>query len=137
MALTSGRAGKLAVSAAGVTYTDVGDITNIEYNESHETEDKTTFDSAGYKESGYGETQATLSVTFRRDESDAGQDIIRTSNEAKSAIYYRVRMYENSGANQKTFQGKINGLSNTNARNEVVEQKLDVESTGTITSNTQ
>ena len=137
MAKTSGRFGSLEVSAGESTLIFVGELTSLEYSESHETEDATTFDSGGYKQSDYGSTQAALSATWQRDEADAGQDLIRAANEKKERVQLRYRPFNNPGQKQKLFWAKINSLSVSNAQNEKVQETAEFESTGAITTDTQ
>jgi hypothetical protein len=137
MAHKAGRLGKVAVSAAGSVYTDVGGVFSAEATTNHDQIDATDFDSLGYKEQQYGETQVSFNVQFHRDEADAGQDIIRTAAQGKSALYIRYRQEETAGAKQITAQVTINSLNDSNARNQLVDQTLDAISTGTPTFDTQ
>ena len=134
MAKVSGRSGKLAVSTDGSAYTEVGEVESIRLTSSHEDEDPTSFTSAGYKEADYGETQLSLAATYKYDEADAGQDIIRTSNQNKTRIYYRVRPAGNTTGNEQiVFQGKIDSLETPNERNAKVTCSLQVKSHATPT----
>lgn len=137
MAHTKSRLGKLAVSAAGSVYTDVGGIISLDYDEGTDEIDTTDFDSAGNKENVSGENQSTLSASFHRDEADSGQDIIRTAKQAGALLYFRYRPYESAGADQFIFTATITSLKNANARNALVECSMEAKSSGAITHSTQ
>lgn len=137
MAHTKSRLGKLAVSAAGSAYTDVGGVISIDYDEGTEAIDTTDFDSGGNKEAVSGENQSTLSVSFHRDEADSGQDIIRTAKQAGNLLYIRYRPYELAGADQFIAQYVLTSLKNSSARNALVECSLEAQSSGAITHSTQ
>lgn len=137
MAHTKGRLGKIAVSTDGVSYTDVGGVNSLSSSDDAEEIDATDFDSAGFKEGEYGETQISLSVTVLRDEADAGQDIVRTAKNAKNLLYCRYRPYENAGSDQKIFQATVVTLGESNERNALVEETYEFRSSGTVTYSTQ
>ena len=136
MAHTKGRAGALAVDDGG-GFDDVGGITSMSLSESHDSIDETDFDSGGYKESAYGETQLTISVTYLRDEADAGQDALRAASSGKTTVSARYRPTVAGGADQITFTAKVNSLERSNERNADVEETVELESSGSITYNTQ
>lgn len=138
MGRTLGRVGMLSVSTDGiVAYVDVGAITALDYSEADEAVDDTSFDSDGHKESVAGESQSSLSATWNRDEADAGQDVVRTAKQAKAKMWFRYRPTVAASADQMTFCGQINSLKNSNGRNALVEQSLEVSSSGAITHDTQ
>lgn len=132
MAKASGRTGTLEASTDDNSYSTVGEIDDISWSLAHDTEDATSFTSAGNKESDYGETQATLSVSYKRDAADAGQDLIRASAEGKTKIYYRYKP-TGSGDTHK-FLGKIDSIEKANKRNEKVMETVKIVSSGTITT---
>ncbi|KPJ59106.1 MAG: hypothetical protein AMJ46_12635 [Latescibacteria bacterium DG_63] len=137
MAHTKARLGMVAVSAAGSSYTDVGGLISVDYDEGDEAIDSTDFDSEGNKEVVGGEKQSTLSLSFHRDEADSGQDIIRTAKQAGNLLYFRVRPYEAGSADQFIAQFLITSLKNSSARNALVECSLEAQSSGAITHSTQ
>lgn len=132
MAKSSGRTGTLEVSTDDSSYSTVNEIDDISFSRAHDTEDSTSFTSAGNKEADYGETQATLSFSMKRDAADAGQDVVRTSAEAKTKIYYRYKP-TGSGDTHK-FLGKIDSIETSNKRNERVMESVKVVSSGAITT---
>jgi predicted secreted protein len=136
MAHTKGRLGQLAVDDGG-GFDTVGGITSMSLSSSHDTIDETDFDSAGYKESAYGETQLTISVTYLRDEADAGQDALRAADSGKTTVSARYRPTVAAGADQITFTAKVNSLERSNERNADVEETVELESSGSITYDTQ
>lgn len=136
MAHTKGRLGALAVDDGG-GFDDVGGITSMSLDEAHDTIDETDFDSGGYKESAYGETQLTLSVTVLRDEADAGQDAMRAASSGKTTVTARYRPTVASGADQISFTAKVNSLGRGNERNADAEETYELESSGTPTYDTQ
>ena len=83
--------GKLAASADGVTYTDVGGVTEAGISNARGKIDVTDWDSAGWRENLAGFGELTLTFTHNYDESNAGQDIIRTAAQAGNQLYFRYR----------------------------------------------
>ena len=83
--------GKLAVSAAGSVYTDVGGVTECSIGTATGKIDVSDWDSAGWKENLVGLSELTLSFTHNYDEADAGQDILRTAANAGTQLYFRFR----------------------------------------------
>ena len=136
MGHTKGRSGALAVDDGG-GYDDVGGVTSMSLSTSHDSIDETDFDSNGYKESAYGESQLTLSVTYLRDEADAGQDALRAASSGKTTVAARYRMVVAGGADQVIFTAKVNSLERSNERNADVEESVELESSGAITYSTQ
>jgi predicted secreted protein len=91
MADNAGFNGKLAVSAAGGAYTDVGGVTEAAISNARGKIDVTDWDSGGWKENLAGFGELTLTFTHNYDEADAGQDIIRTAANAGTQLYFRFR----------------------------------------------
>jgi predicted secreted protein len=91
MADEAGFEGKLAVSAAGSVYTDLGGVTECSVATATGKIDVTDWDSAGWKENLVGLAELTISFTHNYDEADAGQDILRTANQGRTHLYFRYR----------------------------------------------
>ncbi|MHA2248413.1 MAG: phage tail tube protein [Candidatus Hodarchaeales archaeon] len=91
MADLVGFGGKLAVSAAGSSYTDVGGVLSASISTAHGKVDVSDWDSAGWKENLVGYAELTLSFEHNYDEADAGQDIIRTAVQGRTQLYFRLR----------------------------------------------
>ena len=139
MADVTARIGKVAVSTDNVTYTDLGGVKDYDFSRTDgETIDVTDFDSGGWKEHLVGLAGGSVSFTMNYDEADAGQDILRTSNSARTQIYYRIRpMGDNSGDAEYIWQGTITSLTISGSVDSAVEMSADVEFTGTATEQAQ
>lgn len=139
MADVTARIGKIAVSADDVTYTDLGGLTDYDLTRTDgETIDVTDFDSNGWKEHLVGLAGGSASFTLNWDEADAGQDIVRTANSARTQIYYRIRPAgDASGAVEYIWQGTITSFGISGAVDGKVELSFDVEFTGEATEQDQ
>ncbi len=132
-----GRNGTFFSSTDGAAFTQVAGVFSIESSQDQERIDKTDFDSIGHKEGEYGEDSVSYNVQWHRDDSDAGQDIVRTAMQNKTALFLRHRPESASGADQITSRVISTALNITNARNSMVDQTLQAESSGTVTFDTQ
>lgn len=132
MAHTLGRVGSL--SAAGSA---VGGIVNMSSDLANGDVDATDFDSAGFKERVYGDTERTISVTVRRDEADAGQDALRAAAVGKTTVAMIFRPTVASGSDQFSFTGYVTSYGVSNDQEALVEETFEIVSSGTITSDTQ
>lgn len=109
----SGRNSKIAVSADGVTYTDVaGTKDNIDWPISGEPLETTDRDSGGWKEFGFT-GRGELSVRFggNYNEDDPGQAIIMTAVYAQTNLYFRYRPRELAGYNEYIANGAITNFT--------------------------
>lgn len=132
MAHTLGRQGN--VKAGG---NDVGGLVSATMSLSNELADATDFDSAGWKEQLYAESQVTVSLECLRDEADTAQDALRTAATGKSTIAMIFEPYDNAGADSITFTGYVTSHEVNDARGEVVTDTYEIVSSGTVTFGTQ
>lgn len=138
MATILGRNAKVAESTTlGGSYTDLGKILSGSLSQSTDVADETNNDSAGFKEGKYADEQASLDVTAKYDEANAGQLAVINARDSKVVLFYRVRPQETGSAKQWRFQGLITDLTIDFSTGEVEELSLSIESTGTITEDTQ
>jgi predicted secreted protein len=125
-----GFSGKLAVSAAGSSYTDVGGVTAAVISNARGKIDVTDWDSAGWKENLAGFGELTLTFTHNYDEANAGQDIIRTAAQAGSQLYFRYRPGgDGSGSLDETI-----GLYNIDSYEDSSPNEGAVTSSGSCSS---
>lgn len=132
MAHTLGRNGNLTVGG-----TDLGGIVSMSFALSHETADATDFDSVGYKENDYAESQATISIETLRDEADTAQDALRSAASGKTTVSIVYEPYDNAGADRYSFTAHVTSLDVANARGELVTDSWELLSSGSITFDTQ
>jgi hypothetical protein len=135
MAHLVGFGGKLAVSAAGSSYTDVGDVTECSVSTSHGKVDVSDWDSSGWKENLVGFAELTISFTHNYDEADAGQDIIRTAVQGRTQLYFRYRPGgDGSGtADEIIAQCLIDSYEDSSPNEGAVTSSGTASSTGTPT----
>lgn len=133
MAHTLGRQGDILIGG-----TVVGGVVSLTSNIAHDHADSTDFDSAGWKEKMYDESEVTWSVECLRDEADTGQDNLRTAATGKTAVTLDYRPYNNAGADQYelTTNAFVSSHEVTNTRGEVVKDKYDLVSSGAVTFGT-
>ena len=130
--------GKLAVSAAGSVYTDVGGVTECSLSTAHGKIDVTDWDSAGWKENLVGLSELTLSFTHNYDEADTGQDIIRTANESPAQLYFRYRpMGDGSTQREVIAKYNIDSYEDSSPNEGAVTSSASCSSTGAPTFQNQ
>lgn len=138
MAEMVARAGTIEISDdGGSTYVALAGVDDNTLSISHDTIDKTDFDSNGYKENEYGETVLTLSASINCDEADAGQTKLHTASQNKTKVKVRYRSRVASGGKQWVFDAKLNKFDIAAARNAMVKGSLELESSGAVTFTAQ
>lgn len=138
MATILGRNAKVAeCTTLGGSYTDLGKVLSGSLSQSADVADETNNDSSGFKEGKYADEQASLDVTMKYDEANTGQMAVLAARASKVILYYRVRPQETGSANQWRFLGLITDLTVDFSTGDVEEMSLSIESTGTITEDTQ
>lgn len=138
MAKSRGRLGTVTVDDGVVASPEnVGGIVSIDWSWPFDVIDCTSFDSAGNKEVEYGERQATLSLTLRLDEANAGQDLVADAHEGPTTLTVVYSPEAATGRKQYSFTGLVTSFEISNARNEVVEASVEIQSSGAITVSTQ
>lgn len=137
MATIVGRHAKVAISSDGISYTDIGKVTSASMSLDTDILDETNNDSGGYKESQYGDSQASLDVSFKFNSGDGGQADLFDSYDQKLPRYFRFRPEESAGEIEYSFQGRVSSISMDTETGAVEDGSFTVESTGTITKATQ
>ena len=132
-----GDVGKIAVSTDGITYIDLGGVTSVDQDITNDAVDTTDFDSLGWKEKLYGNSEASLSITMNYDEVDAGQAILVAAAVGKTGLYFRYRPEELATKDQFIFQGVLTSLSDGSPQGDKVEMTADVESNGVVAKSAQ
>jgi len=129
------RGGTLKVSDGSES--TVGGIVSMGLTGTHDMIDKTDFDSSGYKESEYGETQLKISAEVNLNEADAGQAKILTAFRTKATLTVRYRPLDGTGARQYVATGLVTSFNFPNARNAMGKATFEITLSGTITDSTQ
>jgi len=131
--------GKLAVSAAGSVYTDVGGVTEVGFSHARGKIDVSDWDSSGWKENLVGFGEITLSFTHNYDEADAGQDIIRTAANAGSQLYFRYRPGGDGSGTKDEMIGKymLDSYEDSSPNEGAVTSSGSASSTGAPTFQAQ
>jgi len=124
---------KLAISAAGSTYTDIAGIKELSINGSVDKYDKTDHDSGSSKESGPGRSEHTISCSGNYDEADAGQGLLRTAYFGKTVYYFRARPATATGAYGAVAQGFVTSYKVTMGNDGYVQFSADIQLTGSLT----
>ncbi len=125
------RFGKFSVSAAGSVFTALGGVTNVTDSQSGDAIDVTDFDSEGWREFLVGLQGKTMSLTLNYDEAEGGQDIVRTSAENGTIIYYKWRPRgDGVGLLETTVQAVITAIEDTSAVDSKVEMTLELQVSG-------
>jgi len=130
MADLQGRVGKLGVSVAGSTYTDLGGINDMSWSTSRGEIDVSDFDGGGWEENLPGLGSFTISASLNWDEANAGQVILLANNTAGTQLYYRYRPSgDTSSANQVIFRGTLTSFETTQSVDGKVELSMEVKGT--------
>jgi len=133
-----GRSCDVAISAAGSSYTELGEIMSASLSVSDDVADATTNDSGGFKEGMYADSQASLDVTMKYSKADAGQALLYTAKFAKTLYYFRVRPLASAAVEYEfIFQGLITDLTLDASTGDVEELSASIQSSGTITKQVQ
>lgn len=98
-----GRLAKLEVSSSGVTYVNFGGIVDVTMNMNIDELECTSHDSNGAREYIPNHHDATLDISSRWQDGDAGQEIALQAVFAKTVFYFRFTMETASG--RKRFSG--------------------------------
>ena len=125
MAHTIGRAGNVTIGGS-----DVGGLLSASMNISHELADATDFDSAGWKEFVYDESEITYSLECLRDEADTAQDSLRTAATGKSTVALVFEPYDAGGADKITSTCYVTSHEVSMTRGEVVKDTYELKDGG-------
>ncbi len=129
MADIRGFDGKLAVDTTDGSYTDIGGMTAASISIGHTVIDTSDWD-VNWVSNLVGRGNIALSFTHNYDESDAGQNIVRTASEGGTQIWFRYRPRGDvSGAKEFRFQATLESYDDTSPNDD------KAESTGSATSN--
>lgn len=137
MADLPGRNSIVAVSVAGSSYTAVGGVKEIDWSMSGETIDVTDHDSGAYKEFEADRQSATLSISGNYDETDPGQDIVKTSAFGRTKIYFRFRPSTAGGAKEYIAQGIVTSFKCSGPNTGIVPFSAEVQLSGSFTIQAQ
>lgn len=138
MADLPSRDSKVAVSAAGSTYTDVGGVKEIgDWSISGSTIDVSDHDSGLFQEFLAGRGSLSFSLSGNYDEADAGQEILYTAAAARTKIYFRFRPKTASGSYEYIAQGIVTGFKSSGPDDAAVPFAVDVQLSGSPTRQAQ
>jgi predicted secreted protein len=110
-----GRNSKLAVSADGITYTDIGGTKDsISWPIAGTPIETTDRDSGGWKEFGMtGRGELSVSASANYNEDDPGQIILATAVYAQTNLYFRYRPREGAGYYEHIAYGSVTRFDTT------------------------
>ena len=123
-------------SDGGTSWTPVGKVKDVDFPNEGDKVDSTTNDDGGYKAESEGLKQRSLSFPCNYDSDDAGQNMIRTADEAGTQLYWRYRPRGNvAGEREHKFYGipKADGSTPTA---DMAEMTVTVMSSGVVTHST-
>jgi len=117
------------------TFVDIGGITNISLNVSHNLVDTTNNDDNGFTSNKYGNTTVTLSIEGRFDPSDAAQATLRTvaadlDGSCKVVKAFCIRPIVGSGEDSWSFEGNVSSFETTGGNDEPVNFTAEIQATG-------
>ena len=139
MAKRTGADYDIAISAADsdASYTEVGYIKNVDFNDANENVSARDNDSGIYDELIYTMKSLTVSVTCNDDKADAGQLAVQAMHEGQLYRYFRVRPRATSGERQRIFRALTNSYNETGGTDDIKELTFEIVSTGTVTYSNQ
>lgn len=135
MADTKASALTFAVSADGVTYTDVAGVKDASMSNARGVIDVNDFDEPGWNQSLIDRGDLTVSGSYNYDEADAGQTIMRTASQTGAFCWFRYRPGgDGSGTLRETFaKAIIESHDDANADGSAIESSFSMKSTGAPT----
>lgn len=129
---TKGSAVTVAVSAAGSSYTDITGLTDASINEAWGEVSANDFDEPNWEQSLIDRGVAIVSGAYNYDESDAGQQIIRTAGESTPPVQFFIRYRptgDGSGVkNEIIFKCQLQSHDTANADGSLVATSFSVKS---------
>lgn len=132
-----GKDAALAISSDGVTYVDVGGVMDITVNVSNELAEVTDKDSNGHKEYISGLDDATVDLSIRWEEDDAGQADLLAAFFAKTIRYYRVRPETTATATEYLCQGFVSEHSTEMPTDDAISVSATIQVSGGLTATPQ
>lgn len=134
-----GRSGKLAASAAGSVYTDVGGCKDVSFAGATNTIDVTDMDSGEWEEHLVGHKNVTMSGSGNWDEADAGLMIVHDAWKDGNQVYLRWRPTGDASGVGKEYiaLGTITKFEESQAHDGAAEVSFDMMVTGSVTIQTQ
>jgi len=78
-----------------------------------------------------------MSISGNYDESDPGQDIIRTAAFARTLIYFRFRPATGTGSKEYIAQGVVESFKCSSPNSGVIQFSLEVRLSGSFTIQAQ
>jgi hypothetical protein len=132
------RDSKVAVSAAGTTYTSVGGVKDIgDWSIQPGKGEVTDKDSGGFKEYLGGDVDMSFSINGNYNEDDAGQGILITAALARTLLYFRFRPSEATGKYEFIARGIVGFKVGSPGNDGACPFSCDVQLSGTPTHQLQ
>ena len=133
MSGTVGRNAKVAVSSADSSYTELGKIKSANLSGTNDRADSSNNDDAGWNTGEVAQKERSLAVTFVYDETDSGQEELRTAFEASAKLWFRFRPQASSGENEWRFQATVDDLNLNTEMGSIEESDFTATSDGAVT----
>lgn len=133
MAGTVGRNKTIGVSNVDSGYTAVGGVKSANWTTTNNTADSTSDDDSGNMTAEYADSQVSGSFTVIYDDTDAGQDELRTAVDAKTKVFLRLRPQDLTGEKEWRFRALLDSQDFTGETGAVEEMTFNFISDGDIT----
>ena len=118
----------------GSTYTAIGEVKDSNFDQSQDNHDATSNDNGLYKVEVAGHKQGTLTFTVNYDESDAGQNNLRTAYYAGTTVMFKYRPRGTlAGYKEALFSANPTAMPIACPTQGVKETAASYTTTGTIT----
>lgn len=137
MAKGHGKDGSAEISADGVTYTVLGEVTEWNCDPSKDLAESKTM-SQDSVDRAAGHRSWSASISYDVNPTDAGQDLLKTAQASDTPYYFRFRQVVGAGNEQWFGQFHIgSGPSVRGSATDYGKGTVSLSSTGTITNNDQ
>lgn len=137
MAKKVSRLASVYVSTDDVTYTKIGRMASGTLSRTTGTEEATDYDSGDDEEFEHGFRNSTLQIECNRDDADTGQEMVKTSHDDQTKLYYRWRYQDNVGDDEFVQQGLVTNFDDKNTKKQLQGLSISVQLSGAETTQAQ
>jgi predicted secreted protein len=135
---TKGYEGKAAASSDGVTYYEIGGLTDASLPMSRNTIDTTDFDSGEDEEHLAARRSGSFSATAHWDEDDQGLMVVHDAFHAGTTCYIRWRPRGNTvGYKEYLLSGTVTSFEESSSQDAAAEVSFEVAKSGALTEQAQ